>query len=156
MAGIGQIYKTGVPVILSDKWHRLSLLVFRQKDVYGYSALFILTALQLFTASALAQSLCLSFRLSGWWIIKTQRLVASFACSSHTRSGENFDHGEPCPILPFMSDDIICQGDRDVFCLTRGQSIGLALDAQAGIISIIAVALAFVLIFVSRDFRHLA
>ena len=118
---------------------------------------FILTALQLFTASALAQSLCLSFRLSGWWIIKTQRLVTSFACSSHTpRSGQNFDHGEPCPILPFMSDDIICQGDRDVFCLTRGQSIGLALDAQAGIISIIAVALAFVLIFVSSDFRYLA
>ena len=37
-------------------------------------------------------------------------------------------------------------------CLTRGQSIGLAVDAEAGLISVAAVAGVFVLIFVGRDF----
>jgi hypothetical protein len=37
-------------------------------------------------------------------------------------------------------------------CLTRGQSIGLAVDAEAGLISVTAVAGVFVLIFVGRDF----
>jgi len=50
-----------------------------------------------------------------------------------------------------MSDYVICtpdDRDHDVVCLTKGQYIGLALDAQAGIISILAVAVAFVLIFI--------
>ena len=42
-----------------------------------------------------------------------------------------------------------------IFLLDEGQSIGLALDAQAGIISLMAVALTFMLIFVSRDFCYL-
>ena len=42
------------------------------------------------------------------------------------------------------------QDDRDrIVCLTRGQSIGLALDAEAGLISVTAVVCVFILIFVS-------
>jgi len=50
-----------------------------------------------------------------------------------------------------MSDGISCtQDDRDhgVVCLTTGQSIGLAIDAEAGLISLTAVVGAFVLIFI--------
>jgi hypothetical protein len=53
-----------------------------------------------------------------------------------------------------MSDGISCtQDDRDhgIVCLTTGQSIGLAIDAEAGLISLTAVVGAFVLIFVIRD-----
>lgn len=39
-----------------------------------------------------------------------------------------------------------------IVCLTRGQSIGLTLGAEAGIISIAALVGIAVLIFVSRDF----
>jgi len=46
-----------------------------------------------------------------------------------------------------MSDGISC-GDHGVVCLTTGQSIGLAVDAEAGLISIMAVTVAFVLIAV--------
>jgi hypothetical protein len=53
-----------------------------------------------------------------------------------------------------MSDSVSCtQEDLDhgTVCLTTGQSIGLAVDAEAGLLSIIALTGAFVMIFVSRD-----
>ena len=51
-----------------------------------------------------------------------------------------------------MSDSCT-QGDRDqgIVCLTWGQRIGLALDAEAGLISLAAVIGAFTIIIVSRD-----
>ena len=54
-----------------------------------------------------------------------------------------------------MSDSISCtQDDHDhgIVCLTTGQSIALAIDVEAGLISITAVIAAFgLMIFVSRD-----
>jgi hypothetical protein len=53
-----------------------------------------------------------------------------------------------------MSTNITCTPgdlDRDFVCLTRGQSIGLAVVAEAGLISLTALLGAFVLIFVSYD-----
>lgn len=49
-----------------------------------------------------------------------------------------------------MSDIACTQQDRDqgTVCLTRGQSIGLSVDAEAGLISVTAVVGVFVLIFI--------
>lgn len=56
---------------------------------------------------------------------------------------------------------VICTADElllaknsngTVVCLTRGQSIGLAFTAEAGVISMVAVVVIFMLIFVGRDF----
>ena len=41
--------------------------------------------------------------------------------------------------------------DQGVVCLTRGQSIGLTLDSAAGFISLGALVIAFVWLFVSHD-----
>jgi len=41
---------------------------------------------------------------------------------------------------------------QGIVCLTRGQGIGLTVDVEAGLISAIALAGVFILIFVSRDF----
>ena len=52
-----------------------------------------------------------------------------------------------------MSNSITCTDDdlaQGVVCLSRGQSIGLAVDAEAGLISLTALLGAFVLIFVSH------
>jgi uncharacterized membrane protein len=40
---------------------------------------------------------------------------------------------------------------NDIYCLTRGQSIGLALTAEAGFISLVAVIVVFLLIAVSCE-----
>ena len=53
-----------------------------------------------------------------------------------------------------MSNVVNCtQGDLDqgVVCLTRGQSIGLTLDSAAGFISLGALVIAFLWLFVSHD-----
>ena len=56
-----------------------------------------------------------------------------------------------------MPDSIVCTRDdldQGIFCLSRGQSIGLALVAEAGVISFTAVAVVLVLILVSRGSCH--
>jgi len=53
-----------------------------------------------------------------------------------------------------MLDDINCtqdELDQGIVCLSRGQSIGLSVDAEAGLLSLTAVVGVFVLIFVSHN-----
>jgi hypothetical protein len=60
-------------------------------------------------------------------------------------------------VIPAALDGVICSPEElelakksaAIYCLTRGQSIGLLLASEAGLISLVAVLVVFLLIYVS-------